>query len=67
MRTRPVSAIMVKVTVRMNVVSSSVLKPSKMRTFTVKVASATVLPHSRVTALHVAAQPCAVPKLPHGR
>ncbi len=54
MRARPVptSATVVKLkTVRMNIVSSAALKPSKLRTFAVKVASTIAVPHRPGTPL----------------
>ena len=53
----PMPTVMKVTTVRMNVVSSTTLKPSKMCTFTVKVSSTIVVPRRRRTAVHGTAEP----------
>ena len=60
MRARPVptSATVVEVpTVRMNITSSTALKPAKLRTLAMKVRSTITVPHRPGTAVRIASEP----------
>ena len=60
MRARPVptSATMVEVpTVRVNITSSTALKPAKLRTFAMTTRSTITVPHRPGTAVRIAAEP----------